>query len=266
MLPTATPLPPTPTSTNPPAANETIYVSSIGNGRIGRLTFGDEDILALDTATGEWSLYFDGSDVGITGDVDAFALEPDGSLLLSLDAAVFLPGLGPVDDSDIVRFTPSSVGQDTAGTFSLYFSGASAGLTTNGENIDAIDFTPDGRLIVSTRGSYNVPGATGNDEDLLALNPDGASWSLYFDGSDVGLNDSSSEEVIGMWIDPVNNDIYLTTMGSFSVTGVSGNGADIFLCTPGSLGDITACTFSSYWLGSANGFSRGIIDGIDIIR
>ena len=185
-LPTATltSVPPTPTSTPLSSGSEVLYVSSSTNGTVGGVTFADEDILSYDNATNQWSMYFDGSDVGITGDVNAFALMPDGSILLSLDAPTTLAGVGTVDDSDITRFTPSSLGTNTSGTFSSYFVGANYGLTTSGEDIDAIDFAPDGRLVISTVGSYSVPGVSGNDEDLIAWN--GTNWSLYFDGSDVG--------------------------------------------------------------------------------
>jgi hypothetical protein len=243
-----------------------VYLSSTSNGNAGGVAFRDEDILAYDTGTNTWTLYFDGSDVGVTGDVNAFALMPDGSILLSVDAPISLSGVGSVDDSDILRFTPTSLGTNTAGSFSSYFVGADAGLTSNGEDIDAIDFAPDGRLIISTVGSYSVPGVSGRDEDLIALDPSGTSWSLYFDGSDVGLSNSSSEDVNGVWLDPVSNEIYLTTLGTFSVAGLSGDGSDIFICTPDSLGTSTACSFNSYWVGSLNGFAGEVVDGIDIIR
>jgi hypothetical protein len=235
------------------------------------VAYNDEDIVSYNTSTGAWLMYFDGSDVGITGDVDGFALMPDGSILISLDAAATISGLGTVDDSDIIRFIPTSLGANTAGTFQWYFDGSDVGLTTNDEDIDAIDFAPDGRLVISTLGSFNVTGASGNDEDLLAFSPTSlgsttnGTWSLYFDGSDVSLN-ASSEDVNGVWIDPANNQLYLTTTGAFSVTGVSGDGADIFVCTPGSLGPTTSCTFSMYWDGSAFGFAGEVADGIDIVK
>jgi hypothetical protein len=50
------------------------------------------------------------------------------------------------------------------------------------------------------------------------------------------------------------------------VTGVSGDGADIFVCTPSSLGPTTSCTFSMYWDGSAFGFAGEVADGIDILK
>lgn len=216
-------------------------------------------------------MYFDGSDVGVTGDVDAFALVPDGSILISLDVAATINGFGPVDDSDIIRFTPSSTGATTTGTFAWYFDGSDVGLTTDAEDIDAIGFAPDGRLVVSTRGAFSVTGVSGNDEDLIGFistslgSTTSGTWSWYFDGSDVGLT-VSTEDVNGVWIDPVTNKIYLTTTGAFSVTGASGDGADIFVCTPGSLGSTTSCAFSLYWDGSAFGFAGEVADGIVIVK
>lgn len=230
--------------------------------------------MAYDTGTGTWSMYFDGSDVGIgSTDVIAFTILSDGSILMSFHSSTFnVPGVGTIEDSDIVRFYPTSTGTTTAGTFEWYFDGSDVGLTTNGEDIDAIAISPEGDLIISTLGSYNIGGASGRDEDLLRFVPTslGSTTSgvfhSYFDGSDVGLNNSSSEDVYGAWIDPANNDVYLTTAGNFSVTGVSGNGADIFTCTPGSLGFTTSCSFSMFWDGSANGFGGEVVDDFFIQR
>ena len=249
-----------------------IYVSSTTDGNSGGLAYNDEDIVAYNVSTGVWSMYFDGSDVGVTGDVDAFSLRPNGSILLSLDAAATVGSLGTVDDSDIIRFTPTSTGATTAGTFTWYFDGSDVGLTTDGEDIDALSFALDGRLVISTRGSFNVTGVSGADEDLIAFtsttlgSTTSGTWSWYFDGSDVGLNTASSEDINGVWIDPVTNEIYLTTAGAFSVTGVSGDGADIFICTPGTLGSATTCAFNMYWDGSAFGFAGEVADGIAIVR
>jgi len=88
---------------------------------------------------------------------------------------------------------------------------------------------------------------------------------MYFDGSDVGLSSTSNEDVNGVWVD-AEGKIYLTTLGAFSVTGVSGDGSDIFTCTPGSLGSTTRCTFSMYWDGSTQGFSGEVTDSVSIIQ
>ncbi len=120
---TATPVPTaTPTSepTVPPAA-QPIYLSSSSNGSVQGVSFRDEDILIFDQISGNWSLHFDGSDVGLARtDVNAFLLLDDGSLLLSLASPIDdLPGLGAVDDSDIIRFVATSWGENTSGVVQL---------------------------------------------------------------------------------------------------------------------------------------------------
>jgi hypothetical protein len=263
----------TPTATNTPfGGGDQLYLSSNTNGTAGGVAFADEDILQLNRVTNVWSMYFDGSDVGITSEVDAFALLPDGTILLSLDADVTVAGFGTVDDSDVIRFTPTSLGSTTAGTFTWYFDGSDVGLTTSAEDVDAIDFAPDGRLIISTLGSFGVSGVSGNDEDLLAFTATSlgaatsGTWSLYFDGSDVGLNNATSEQINEIWIDPADNRIYLTTVGAFSVPGATGDGGDVFICTPGTLGNMTTCTYTLYWENSLNGFAGEVVDGLDVVH
>ena len=63
-----------------------------------------------------------------------------------------------------------------------------------------------------------------------------------------------------------HREIYLTTLGAFSVTGVTGDGADVFICTPGSLGTTTTCTFTMHWDGSANGYASEVMDVLEIVR
>jgi len=268
---TATPVPPTPTPTATPAA--ALYVSSTSGGTVGGVSFADEDILALNTGNGQWSMLWDGSDVGVTVDLTSFSRQPDGSFLMSFESAVTITGLGAVDDSDIVRFLPTTLGSTTSGSFEWYFDGSDVGLEASSEDIDAISFTPAGDLVISTTGGNSVPGVAGADEDLLVFSATqlgantAGSWAMYFDGSDVGLSQSSSEDVNGAWIDVDSGEIYLTALGAFSVAGVSGDGADIFVCTPTSLGTTTACTFGPglFWDGSASGFAGELLDGFEIL-
>lgn len=255
----------------PTGSTEMVYVSSNTGGTVGGVKFMDEDILSYDAGTDTWAMFLDGSDIGLNGsparDVDAFHLMDDGSILISLVGDTSIPDVGIVDDSDIVRFVPASMGATTAGRFEMYFDGSDVELTSGGEDIDAIGFAPDGRLVVSTSGNVKVAGISGKDEDLLAFTPvtlgnnTTGSWAMYFDGSDVGLNNSSDEDVWDIWIDSNTGDIYMTTRGTYNVTGASGTGADIFKCTPGSIGSNTACTFSPYWQGVSSGFGGERMDG-----
>lgn len=231
----------------------------------------NKDILSFDGST--FSLLFDGSDVGLRKPaIDAFAMLDDGSLLLSFAQAGVVPGIpGTTDDSDIVRFVPDALGENTAGSFFLYLDGSDVGLTRNGEDVDAVELLPDGRLLISTKGGVTVPGVAAEDENVLAFSPTslGATtagvWALYFDGSDVGLADRSGEDVDGLAQDGAGK-IYLSTAGNFSVPGVSGADQDVFVFTPWSTGAATSGIYESALLfyGSAFGLSRNDLAAISL--
>jgi pimeloyl-ACP methyl ester carboxylesterase len=137
--PTATETPTaTPTVTPTPTTPSLLYLSSTGSGSVGGVSFASADLLTHDLTTGAWAMLFDGSDVGVSVSVDAFFLDSDGSILLSLGTDTSIAGFGAVDDADILRFTPTSLGATTAGTFTLLLDGSDVGLDTTSEDIDAI--------------------------------------------------------------------------------------------------------------------------------
>ncbi len=217
----------------------------------------------------------DGSDVGLGGsgarDVDSFHILPDDSILLSIQSESSLPDVGSIDDSDIVRFIPTSLGTTTAGSFEMYFDGSDVGLTTNGEDIDAFHVLDNGDILISTSGSFSVTGASGADEDVVRFTPTAlgattsGTWSAYFDGSDVALNNSSGEDVSGIWSDDATGNLFFNTRGTFTVSGVSGDRTDITGCLTLTTGSNTSCgSFSLFWDGSVNGFGSENIDGIYI--
>ncbi len=253
----------------PPPTEETagtIYITPRKAGTINGIRYSPADILAFDQAAETWSLFFDGSAVGLPAKgIDAFYLNDDGSILLSLFAPGKINGLGKVDDSDIIRFIPTAA---NSGLFEWYFDGSDVGLTTKAENINAFSFTVDQQLVISTSGKVRVDGVSAVDSDLLLFEANtvgeatSGNWSLYFDGSDVGLT-TASEGIAGVWISPDSGDIYLMADGKFSASGVSGAKNDIFLCTPASPGDNTAyinttCVFEPdlFWRGKAHGFKK----------
>ena len=147
--------------------------------------------------------------------------------------------MGTVTNADIIRFTPTALGDITAGSFSWYFDGSDVGLTQAAENIDAISFAPDGRLLFSTSGNLGVTGVSAVDEDITAFTPTqlgattSGSFAWLFRWLRCWLSHSSTEDTDGLWVDPLTGKLYLSTEGAYAVTGVSGDGADIFICTPG---------------------------------
>ncbi|MFN8456770.1 MAG: IPT/TIG domain-containing protein [Anaerolineae bacterium] len=259
-----------------PAAQ--LYLSLASNGtytvtNLGGVT--DEDIIGW-TGGSNFVMVFDGSDVSIpaAADIDAFYIVDPNLILLSFEAGVTLPGVGTVTDADVVQFTATSLGSNTAGSFSLFFDGSDVGLTTVDEDVDAIERlpAPDSRLLLSTLGNANVTGLpTQQDEDVLAFTPTSTgattsgTWDVYFDGTDVGLTVNDAEDVDGLSV-AADGKIYLSTRGNFAVTGVSGANEDVFVCAPSSLGATTACTYSPtlFFDGSLFGLTGNDVDAVEL--
>lgn len=249
-----------------------ILISGSSSGWAKGLAFDDEDIVAYDGGTGQWHLFFDGSDVfggpeGAANDVDvnAFTLLDEGhplpTILMSFSLMTWLPKLGWVYPQDIVKFVPTSLGSTTAGALSLYFDGSRAGFSTRGERIDAIGFTPDGRLVLSTSGDFSVGEVSGRGEDLLVRSRNGNQWQIYFEGADIGLGEAN-EDIWGVWIDAQGN-LYLTTKGQSHVPGLVGDSHDILLCTNRRVTPNSSCdAFTRYWDGDAAGLYVASIDGL----
>lgn len=240
----------------PPDPVAQLYLSFAQDGASGGLAFADEDILHYDPQSGSWALFFDGSDVGLgASDVDAFVLLPDGSLLLSVDKRLTnLVPLGRVEDADVVRFVPTALGDNTAGRFEWYLDGSDVDLLALGEDIDALDVLPDGRLLISTVSAFAIGRAPnvlkGTGHDLLALTPtqtganSAGQWALYLDGSDVGLT-LASENIDAVWAR--ENEILLSATGAAAVADLAFGPADLARCVPSALGSVSACTFELFW-------------------
>jgi len=212
--------------------------------------------------------------------VDAFAVIDANNILLSFNLPIppgLLPGIpssfGTIDSSDIVQFT-GTLGPSTSGTFSVFFDGSDVGLSGGiggSENVDAFEILPDGSLVVSTVGTASVTGVSPNpvSQDLIRCagtfgTTTSCTWSVYFDGSDVGLT-SGNENIDGV-ARAAAGDIYLSTTGNFSVPGRSGANEDVFVCQSPTTGPSTTCTYSStlYFDGSVFGLGANDLDAIDL--
>lgn len=241
-----------------------IYLSPSYGNSVDGISYTRDDILAYDTISDSWSLFLDGSAVGIPTNADIYGvvIQSNGKMLLTfLVDNITLPGIAtPVDNSDIVEYDPA------LNTFSLYFDGSDVGLTTSGESIDALAIDPsNGNILFSPQGGISVSGLSAADEDIIAFSPlslgedTSGSFSLYFDGSDVGLsNGGDNEDIRSVWVDAGSGDIYLNTKQNFSVSGASGDKNTIFICTPTSLGSTTACNFTTYLDTNTIGMTQGV--------
>ncbi len=252
--------------------NPSLELSAKNNGTVGGVSFTSGDIIAYDGTNGQWSMQLDASDVALTKNLTAFYRQdqtgsPD-IYYLVFSANQKITGLGTVTPWDIVKFTPTQLGNTTGGAFAWYFDGSDVGLTQDGEKIDAIGMDEDGRLLVSLVGSGSVPRNGGTlkiaDEDIVAFTPTvtgqttTGTWDPVFDGSSAagGL---ASEDVNGFWDDPASDDLYITLLGTFNVGGVQGDGDDILKLTPSGGG----YTVTKFWDGDTAGFGYAI-DGIEV--
>ncbi len=227
-----------------------------------------QDIVKLTTngLVRTYTMYLDGSDVGLgsTETIDAFTFLPNGDIVVSIITSwtvntTFLTpgaGTGPIltgFGEDLIRFTPTSVGQNTAGSWVMHFDGSDVGLSGTAENVDAVSVLSDGRILMSTAGAVGVTGVTGADTDLLAFTPTtlgdttAGSFSFFFDGSDVGLSDATAEDIDGLFVQETGNPalptLFFSARGAFSVAGSTGVDEDIFRFTPTTLGLTTTGTF-----------------------
>ena len=245
---------------DPPSNSNLLLMSFRGNTPISGLgTVRNDDIVSYDPDTGEWAMYFDGSDVAFnSGAIDAFCLLDDGRILISKNSTISLDGIS-FDDSDVMVFTPTSLGTSTSGSFAMYFDASDMQMTTNGEDTDGLAVLPDGRLVLSTAGTTKITGVPNQrDEDLFVFTPtslgDVTSGSIapYLDNSDVGLANSGGEDIDAFHIHP-DGRVTFSSTGSFSVSGLSGQDEDLAIFTPTSTGSQTAGSFESFIIGSTIG-------------
>jgi len=131
--------------------SEQLILSLIGTTSLPGLNgIEDEDLirfnhtsLGSDTA-GTWILRFDGSDVGLASfpgeDIDAASMRPSGGLgfLLSTNKAFTVPGISG-NNKDIFEFAASSLGTNTAGTFSHRLRLALMGIDAS-ENVGSAEY------------------------------------------------------------------------------------------------------------------------------
>lgn len=250
------PLPPVPGSYR-------LFMSTPGSGTIGNISYADEDILSYKPATGQWVKTFDGTNAGLpaAADIDAFAYAYDSQnlaslLYMSFDAPVSVPGLGKVDDSDVVLYRVTFGGA----MWQMVFDGSQYGLTTAAEDVDAFELAADGEYLISTAGNFSVPGhygatLTGGDEDIIRY-VQGA-FTPTLDGTNMGL--AAANDVTGLAYEygGEGQRFYLVTGRAYNFQGASGGAGSVLLYVDGTYG---LDTYANWW----QPVSVGKIDAFDL--
>ena len=251
------------TVTDPPPLGDGMYFAFKAAVTLGGVTVTEQDILHWDGAA-TYTLAFDGSDVGLGSlKIDGLDVIGPGQVLLSFKDSGTLPDIGAIDDSDIVLFT-GTLGPATSGTFSMYFDASDVGLDNKREDIDAFTLLADGSLLISTKGSFSVSGASGEDEDVIRFvgifgSSTSGSFSLHFDGSDVSMTDKK-EDIDALASD--GTDLYFSVINNFSAGGVTADAEDV-LTFSGTFGASTSGTFGIFWAGIAHGTTTSVV-GFDL--
>ena len=151
----------------------TLWVSLQNSGSVGGVIADRNDILQCKPLAGEpsceWSLVFDGSDVGLQVGISSFDALESGQLLMVLNAEQQLPGLAePTTQRDIVLFTPTHLGDTTTGVWSAFLDGD----RFPSRQWDGLTLDTDGSLLLSPPRTGGGPPLFGvRDEDVIRCRP-----------------------------------------------------------------------------------------------
>ena len=116
--------------------------------------------------------------VPASANVDGYDRVDATHFYLSFAADVTIPGLGAVQDEDVVYYS--------AGTWSTYFDATARGMTAANQDLDAISVVG-GTLYFSTAGNTNPPGVTGTADDADVYSWNGSVFARVVDATAIGL-------------------------------------------------------------------------------
>ncbi len=146
------------------------------------------------TTAGTFTLYFDGSDVGLSTAserIDALARKPDGTLLISTAGrATVKNGSTSIvaQDEDLLAFHPTQLGATTSGTWNLATDGFDGSLLTGmaAENVNSAWYDgATGNLYLTVLNAFNIGSISGSQRTVLQVTPARA-VSAYWSASAYG--------------------------------------------------------------------------------
>jgi len=172
------------------------YISFNRNGGVnlpssggGSFTVQDEDVVLFNSATSVWTMFFRGASCGLDasngGDISALDVV-NNSLYFSTIGNSSVAGVSaPYDDADIYKWDGSGCGR--------VFDGSANGLPGSAD-IDglAIDGSTFYMSFIATDTAVSGFG-TVQDEDVVMY--DAGTWSLFFDGTGLGLDSTSGQDL-----------------------------------------------------------------------
>ncbi len=178
---------------------------------IGLTAVDDSDVVHYNPATGQYSWYFDGSDVGLTTaaeDVDALALLPDGRLLISTTGAIKVTGVTAADE-DVLAFTGVLGSATTSGSWAMYFD--TGDITTSLGDVDAVAYSPGygggpELVLLSAEAGLTLNGTNMAPGDVIACEPTSLGNTTrcrtfrYWQGTANGLTAAANVDALDIYL------------------------------------------------------------------
>ena len=187
-----------------------VYFSTVGNTNPPGLagTADDADVYFWSGTT--FSRDFVAVTAGLpsTTNVDGFDRVDSTHFYFSFVADTVIPGLGTVQDEDVVYYNN--------GVWSVYFDGTAQGLTAANHDIDTFKIAG-GVLYFSTLGNTNPPGVAGTADDADIYSWDGVSFSRMFTATAAGLPASANVDGL-VFVDTTH--FYVSFVADATVPGV----------------------------------------------
>jgi hypothetical protein len=223
-------------------------------------------LLAVGEATQcDWSLAFDGSDVGLTTRIAALDVLPGPQLIMRLADRQVLPGLNEsVGRRDVVLFTATQLGEQTAGTWSMHL----RGLSSTARQWDGLSAQQDGSILLSLpdNGAGLLGGLTVRDEDIVRCTPSAidvhgvitaCDYEMFFDASEAQV----AGNIRAFDVDPLGS---LLLVGRGSGLPPHDVGHDIVRYV-GTFGDSPAGRVRLYFRGVAAGLNGVPIGALALV-
>lgn len=165
-----------------------VLFSTQAGGSVDGIDFSTDDLVLYDASTGNSSLLFDGSALGLervgSGSVfiDAVYVRDNGNIVFStLTDSTFL-GI-TFDNDDLVEYDPSG-----PGSASVLFDAGSVITGSEGDpDIEGFHIQDDGRYAIAVRdgggdATLTIAGLTFSRDDVVLFDPNNGTASLYLDG------------------------------------------------------------------------------------
>ncbi len=194
------------------AVRSPLFYSTVGNtnppGVAG--TADDSDVYQWNGTSHSRALDLSLAPYGVpaSANVDGLTRVDGSHFYVSFAADTTLPGLGPVQDEDVVYWNGSA--------WSVYFNGTAHGLTAADLDLDAISVRGS-TLYFSTLGNTNPPGVGGTADDADVYSWNGTSYARVWDATANGV--PATANVDGY--DRVDGTrFYLSFAADATVTGV----------------------------------------------